>query len=83
VLIIVRGPAALNRLLDVLPVFDGAPRVELVFVVDGGSPFSTGLDVRLFRSGARVIEWDEALSRSFDLALAASDNGDLHRVHAP
>jgi hypothetical protein len=83
VLVIVRSPAALNRLLDVIPVFEGDTRIELIFAVDGGSRFSDGLATRLAAAGARLVDWRQALSRSWDLALAASDNGDLHRVTAP
>jgi hypothetical protein len=83
VLVVVRSPAALNRLLDVLPVFDGDTRVQLVFAVDHGSRFSDELPARLTASGARLIDWDTAVSETFDLAVAASDNGDLHRVKAP
>lgn len=83
VLIVVRSPAALNRLLDVIPVFEGDTRVELIFTVDQGSRFSNGLAARLAGLGARLIDWEEAVSRTFDLAVAASDNGDLHRLTAP
>lgn len=83
VLVIVRSPASLNRLLDVVPVFEGDTRVELVFTVDRGSRFSDGLVARLGACGARLVGWRQARSRRFDLALAASDNGDLHRVGAP
>ncbi|GAB3469231.1 hypothetical protein GCM10027436_85810 [Actinophytocola sediminis] len=80
VLVVVRSPVALNRLLDILPVFDGDTRVQLVFTVDHGSRFAVGLGARLVAAGARLISWEEAVAGSFDLALAASDNGDLHRL---
>lgn len=83
VLVVVRSPVSLNRLLDILPVFAGDPRVQLVFAVDGGSEFTGGLRSRLAGHGARLISWKDATSRSFDLALAASDNSDLHRIRAP
>lgn len=83
VLVVVRSPVALNRLFDVLPVFAGDARVQLVFAVDGGSEFTDGLGSRLTGHGARLIPWEQAMARSFDLALAASDNGDLHRIRAP
>jgi hypothetical protein len=83
VLVVVRSPAALHRLLDVLPVFEGDTRVELVFAVDRGSRFSNGLTPRLAAAGARMVAWEDALSGRYDLAVAASDNGDLHRLNAP
>ncbi|WP_052020458.1 hypothetical protein [Actinokineospora spheciospongiae] len=82
-LVVVRSPAALHRLMDVLPVFEGDPRVELVFTVDGGSWFSDRLGSRLRERGAVLLPWGEAVEHPFDLALAASDNGDLHRLAAP
>ncbi|WP_424186868.1 hypothetical protein ACOBQX_03270 [Actinokineospora sp. G85] len=82
-LVVVRSPAALHRLLDVLPVFEGDPRVEVFFTVDGGSSFSDQLVPRLRARGAALVPWGEAVSRSFDLALAASDNSDLHQLNAP
>lgn len=83
VLLVVRTPAALHRLLDVLAVFSGDARVQLWFTVDEGSRFSAGLGQRLAAAGARLVDWAEALSRRFDLTLAASDNGELHRLDTP
>jgi hypothetical protein len=83
VLVVARTPAALNRLLDVLPALSGDPRVEIVFTVDPHSRFSAGLGERLAAAGARLVDWDDAVRGHFDLALAASDNTDLHLLDAP
>ncbi|GLW93301.1 hypothetical protein [Actinokineospora globicatena] len=78
-----RTPAALRRLNDVLPTLLGDLRVEVVFTVDGGSAFSGGLLDHLRASGALIVPWSQACQERFDLALAASDNSDLHLLDAP
>jgi hypothetical protein len=83
VLVVVRTPVALNRLLDVLPVVAEDARVQLVFTVDPESRFSSGLEQRLTAAGARMTAWDHALASRFDLVLAASDNSPLHRFRGP
>jgi hypothetical protein len=83
VLVLIRNPAATNRLLDVLSLLDGDFRLDVFFAIDGGSAFASDLPARLISQGFRVMDWDHALSQRFDLVLAASDNSDLHRVRAP
>ncbi|MGW0521277.1 hypothetical protein [Crossiella sp. NPDC003009] len=68
---------------DVLPLLLADPRVAVTFAVDHGSAFSHRIRAHLTERDARLLDWDTALSRRFDLALAASDNGELHRVRAP
>ncbi|MCK2244426.1 MULTISPECIES: hypothetical protein [unclassified Crossiella] len=68
---------------DVLPLLLTDPRVAVTFAVDNGSVFSHRIRDHLAEAGARTVDWDTALTRRYDLALAASDNGELHRVRAP
>ncbi|MFD4371123.1 translation initiation factor 2 [Streptomyces sp. NPDC058486] len=78
-----RSAGALHRLLDVLPVFHGDPRVLTRFTLVPGSDFDIGALAALDRSGARTLPWDEALRIPHDLILAASPKGALHRLAGP
>jgi hypothetical protein len=80
---VARTPAAVSRLSDVVSLVLEDPRIEVVFVVDRGSAFSPAVDEQLVSAGASVLSWEEAVTSQFDLALAASDNGDLKEIHAP
>ncbi|MCS0637490.1 translation initiation factor 2 [Streptomyces sp. LP05-1] len=83
VLFAIRSAAALYRLLDVLPVFAGDSRIERLFTLVPGSDFDVdALDV-LARAEARVIGWEDAVRRPFDLILAASPKGGLDRLSGP
>jgi hypothetical protein len=83
ILVVARTPAAVNRLTDVVPLVSEDPRVEVVYVVDRGSAFSAAVDGQLASVGASLLPWDEAVALRFDLAIAASDNGDLKKILAP
>ncbi|UNO43139.1 translation initiation factor 2 [Streptomyces sp. MST-110588] len=83
VLVAVRTETTLHRILDVLPVFAGDPRVELAFTVVPGSDFGGRLPAALDRLGTVHLPWSQAVRTRFNLALAASPNGPLHRLRAP
>lgn len=72
-----------TRLLDVLAAFDGDPRVQVAFTLNEGSVF--GDDARRFLDdlNARTVPWREAVRERYDLAIAATSNGGLHRLRAP
>jgi hypothetical protein len=72
-----------TRLLDVIPALDGDVRVQVVFTVNPGSAFGDGVAELLHDVGAKTIPWREARRRRFDLAIAATANGGLHRLRAP
>ncbi|MFD9961783.1 hypothetical protein [Amycolatopsis sp. NPDC058986] len=82
-LVILRNPAAANRLSDLVRPLTADPRLEVWFTVDHGSGFAGGLPARLTAMGALQLSWAEAVEEQFDLALAASDKTDLHLVQAP
>ncbi|MFC8722383.1 translation initiation factor 2, partial [Kitasatospora sp. NPDC057198] len=77
VLLAFRSAVALNRLLDVLPVFEGDPRIDRWFTLVPGSRFGTDALAVLDRAGARVVDFDEARERHFDLVLSTSPKGAL------
>lgn len=78
-----RTVTSLNRVLDVLPAVADDPRLHVWFTVDEGSQFSIGVAERIRAMGARIVPWDEAITTTFDLIVAASDNSDLHRLMGP
>ncbi|MER6868923.1 glycosyltransferase family 4 protein, partial [Amycolatopsis sp. NPDC000673] len=82
VLVVAHHVTSLLRLLDVLPVFDSDPRVQVVFSWNGSDPFRHGLDHYLDRLGVITIPWAQAIETPFDLAIAANHGG-LTEVTAP
>ncbi|MEV6603176.1 hypothetical protein [Kutzneria sp. NPDC051319] len=82
-LVVARTPASVNRLWDLLPLILSDHRIEVTFAVDKGSAFSHPLPEALAGRGALIKDWAEAVAADYDLALAASDNGELHRLRAP
>ncbi|WP_103564947.1 hypothetical protein [Actinomadura rubteroloni] len=83
VLAVARTLTSATRVLDALTVFDGDRRVEVAFTLHEGSAFSPGAGRFLSEYGAPVIPWRDAARERFDLAVAATSNGALHRLRAP
>ncbi|WP_404867781.1 translation initiation factor 2 [Kitasatospora griseola] len=77
VLLAFRSAVALHRLLDVLPVFEGDGRISRWFTLVPGSRFDLEALAALDRSGARVIDFEQATDRPFDLILTTSPKGAL------
>lgn len=84
VLAVVRSVPAAGRLLDVVGLFSD-DRVGVTFTVTPGSASEPGVEPMLRAAGVDLLPWDEAVAGSgrFDLALAASTKGGLHRIDAP
>ncbi|MET8700839.1 translation initiation factor 2 [Kitasatospora sp. NPDC004723] len=83
VLFAVRSAAALHRLLDLLPVFDGDSRVRCRFTLVPGSAFDVDALAAVASSGARCLSWPEALACHHDLILTASPKGELAALRGP
>ncbi|MFC5662351.1 translation initiation factor 2 [Kitasatospora misakiensis] len=83
VLLAVRSAAALHRLLDLLPVFDGDARVRCRFTLVPGSAFDADALSAVVSSGARCLSWPEAASRRHDLILTANPKGELAALRGP
>ncbi len=83
VLAVARNLASAGRLADVLTVFASDSRVQTLFTMVKGSAFDDGLHEFLSETRARIVPWRQAVRSGFDLALAASANGDLHELRAP
>ncbi|HEX3779078.1 MAG TPA: glycosyltransferase, partial [Pseudonocardiaceae bacterium] len=82
VLVVTHHITSLVRLLDVLPVFDSDPRIQLVFSCNGSDPFTHGLDQYLDNLGVVTIPWQQAITTEFDLVVAANHGG-LTEVTGP
>lgn len=80
-LVVVHSVTALQRLLDVVPLFESDPAVQTVFTRAPGV-FSAGVDDFLRALGACVAPWSQVVHTPFDLALAAGYTG-LHELQAP
>ncbi len=77
VLLVVHNVTSATRLLDVLGLFDGDERVQLLATCTGSSPFSAGVDELLTSLGVPVLPWEQALATPVDLAVSASFGGQL------
>jgi hypothetical protein len=81
VLVVAHTVTAVNRLADILPIFDGDRRIQLVFTVPGAS-YIPGPVADLL-SDTIVIPWSQAVETEFDLALSVHHSGELHLIKAP
>ncbi|WP_328610568.1 hypothetical protein OG943_16065 [Amycolatopsis sp. NBC_00345] len=72
----------MNRLLDVLPAFENDPRIQLVVTAIDADPFQDGLAKALIGTGLITIPWEQAKNTPFDLAISASNHGDLADIPA-
>ena len=83
VLFAARSAVALYRLLDVVPVFSGDDRVTRLFTLVPGSDFEADTLAAIDTLGGRTVPWSEALTRTYDLIVAASPKGDLGLLRGP
>ena len=83
VLVVVHTVTTVTRLLDLLPLLESDPRVQLVFTRARTSNFREGVTEFLSDLGVTVAPWEQAVEEEFDLAIAASYGDDLHRIKAP
>ncbi|MFC5655742.1 hypothetical protein ACFP3J_09580, partial [Streptomyces nogalater] len=83
VLGVVHNITSATRLLDLLAVFEGDERIQVFFTRTGSSELDGGTDEFLTSHGMARISWQEALSQPFDLAVATSRGGELHRIPFP
>lgn len=80
VLFVVHNVTSSTRLLDVIPLFRGDFRIQMLATCTGSSPFQYGVARLLERMGLPVLPWEQALATSVDLAISASFGGQLDRI---
>ncbi|MDQ8705493.1 hypothetical protein RCO28_23775 [Streptomyces sp. LHD-70] len=84
VLGVVHNITSATRLLDLLAAFEGDERVQVVFSCTGSSALDSGVTEFFAERGMVYVPWEEARdSEEFDLAIATSRGGDLHRLRTP
>jgi hypothetical protein len=83
VLAVVRNLVSCTRLLDTLTVFADDSRLTVEFTIVPGSQYADGVLGFLRTQGVRVLPWEQACGSRYDLAIATSANGELHRLDAP
>ncbi|MEV6950933.1 hypothetical protein [Streptomyces sp. NPDC051183] len=83
VLGVIHNVTSATRLLDVLAVFEGDPRVRVVFTCTGSSVFEDGIPEFVSAHGLFFLPWESALKEEFDLAVSTSRGGDLEAISAP
>jgi hypothetical protein len=83
VLIVVHSVTAMNRLADILSIFDSDRRVQLTFTFPNASAVRSDIEHRLRQDGAVIVPWPQAINTEFDLAISVHHSGDLHEINAP
>jgi hypothetical protein len=83
VLVVVHTVTAINRLADILPVFDSDRRVQVIYTCPQASAVANGVEEYLVAAGALVMPWEQAIVTEFDLALSVHNSGNLHDINAP
>ena len=82
-LVVARTLTATNRLLDVLPVISGDPRVQVVFTLDEGSAYAVGARRQLDELRVPFVPWSAAVRQRWDLVLSASADTGLAELDGP
>lgn len=83
VLVVIHNLTTLNRVLDVVGIFDTDFRVQVVMTSSLSDPFSRGLPDVISQLGYVFVPWEQAVQLRFDLILAASHHGHLGDLHGP
>ncbi|MDT0444308.1 hypothetical protein [Streptomyces johnsoniae] len=79
-LFVVHNVTSATRLLDVLPLLDSDPRLQLLATCTGSSPFLAGVPEALETMGLPVLPWEQAVRLPVHLAVTASYGGGLHAL---
>ena len=83
-LLIIRADYIFSRLEEVCSAIFADTRIQCVFTIpEPKSIVDRSLDLYLKDAGCILLPWDIALTKKFDLAIAASPNGDFEKIDAP
>ncbi|GAQ58245.1 hypothetical protein [Streptomyces acidiscabies] len=80
VLFAARSAVALYRLLDVVPVFAGDPRITRRFTLVPGSDFGVDALAVVDALGGRTVPWEQARKEVYELVVTASPKGELGQL---
>ncbi|MFI9628533.1 hypothetical protein [Streptomyces sp. NPDC052042] len=83
VLGVARTLTSATRVLDVMRLLRAEDGIEKYYTVNPGSAFGDGLGEYLSALGVRVLTWEEAVRRPFDLAVSCSVHPTMRRLDAP
>jgi hypothetical protein len=83
ILAIMRTYTSAVRLLEVLSIFQGDDRIEIIFTIDKSSPFEGKTEELLSAQGIRVEPWDRCVKRPVNLVMTASENVDTRAFGVP
>jgi len=83
VLLIAHNITTLSRILDVIDVFDGDPRIQLTFTSTESDPFRRELSEEIAKTGIVTIPWQQAKATKFDLAITASHHDNVGEITSP
>ena len=81
VLFVAHNVTTLNRLLDVVHLFESDFRIQTVLTSSFSDPFSGGLRDAVAEMGIVPITWDQATEIRWDLIISASHHGHLTDLH--
>ncbi|MDX2963106.1 hypothetical protein PV666_05450 [Streptomyces acidiscabies] len=81
---VARTLTSATRVLDVMELLRVEDGIEKYYTVNPGSAFADGLHEYLVSvAGARVLTWEEATRRTFQLAVACAVHPTMRRLDAP
>lgn len=83
VLFVVHNITTLNRLLDVVGLFESDFRVQTVMTSSLSDPFARGLPEVVSELGFVLVPWAQATQTRFDLIVSASHHGNVMDLHGP
>ena len=83
VLGVARTLTSATRVLDVLRLLPAEDGIDKFCTVNPGSAFADGLGAYLESTGTRVLDWEEATRRRFDLAVSCSVHPTMRHLDAP
>ncbi|HLL66751.1 MAG TPA: hypothetical protein VK453_13585, partial [Micromonosporaceae bacterium] len=83
VLLVVHNITTLNRVLDVVGLFDVDFGLQLVMTSSLSDPFTYGLSDAVGVRGIVFVPWEQAKQTRFDLIIAASHHGYLSDLFGP
>jgi hypothetical protein len=70
-----------QRLLQIAPLFDADPRVQVLCTMPEGGVYNDGRAELIANAGIGLVPWRQACEYSFDLAIAAGHEG-IHELHS-